>query len=88
MIKTSWIERKSDEIVLEEIGERMSLMIETMERKIKFIIVHIMHRNDIFEGRIMGPIINYFHDVKENMGCLSNQQLKKTAKNRHTWLFS
>jgi len=36
MIKTSWMEQKSNERVLDKIGER-SLMINIMERKIKFI---------------------------------------------------
>jgi hypothetical protein len=31
--------------------------------------------------------LHYFHDMKEKMGCLSYQQLKEVAKDRHTWLF-
>jgi hypothetical protein len=66
-----------------------------MERKIKFI-GHLIRHNDfiinIFEGKIMGrrprgrPRTNYFHDIKEKMGCASYQQLKEAAKDRHTWL--
>lgn len=48
---------------------------------------------NIFEGRIMGrrprgrPRANYFHNIKEKMGCISYQRLKGAAKDRHTWLF-
>jgi len=72
------MERKSNERVLDEIGEKRSLMIHIIERKIK-LIGHIMRHNDflnnIFEGRIMRrrprgrPRTNYFHDIKVKMGC-------------------
>jgi len=88
MIKTNWIERKSNERVLKEvIREKRSLI---MERKIKLIGHLIRHKdffNNIIKGKIMGPRANYFHDIKEKMGCASYQQLKEAANNRHTWLF-
>jgi hypothetical protein len=33
------------------------------------------------------PGANYFYNIKKKMGCVFYQQ-KKTAKDRHTWLFS
>ncbi|KAF0770193.1 putative transposon-derived protein F52C9.6 [Aphis craccivora] len=55
-----------------------------MERKIK-LIGHLNRHNDflnkIFEERIMGrrpigkPRVNYFHGIKEKIGCASYQQL-------------
>jgi hypothetical protein len=33
------------------------------------------------------PRAIYFHDIKEKIGCVSYQQLKEAAKDRHTWLF-
>lgn len=95
MIKTNWMERKSNERVLNEIGEKISLMIHITERKMKLnghIIRHNNFLNNLFERRIMGrrprgrPRTNYFHDVKEKMSCESYQQLKEAAKDRHIWL--
>jgi len=79
MIKTNWMERNSNERVLEEIGEKRSEMINIMERKIKFIghiIRHNYFLNNIFEGRLMGlrprgrSTANYFHDIEEKMAHL------------------
>jgi len=54
-IKTNRIERKSNERVLYEIGEKRSLVSNMMERKIKWIgrlIRNDGFLNNIFEGRI------------------------------------
>jgi len=72
MTKTNWMKRKSNERGLKEIGEKRSIMINIMERTIKFIGHIIRHNNflnNIFEGKIMGrrprrrPRANYFHDI-------------------------
>ncbi|VVC34391.1 Hypothetical protein CINCED_3A013517 [Cinara cedri] len=90
MIKINWMKLKSNERVLEKVGERRSLMINIMERKIKFVRHNLIHHNDflndIFYGRPMGRRprgilrINYFHDLEEKMACTSYQELKDAAK--------
>lgn len=79
----NWMEWKSNGRVLAEIGERIILILNIMDKKIKFICHLIRYNdflNDIFKGKIMGqrprgrPRINYFHDVKEKMDCTSYRQ--------------
>jgi len=63
-----------------------------MEKKIKWM-RHLIRHNDflnntfeegIREQRSRGrPRANYFHDIKEKMGCVTYQQLKEAAKDRH-----
>lgn len=49
MIKTNWVEQKSNENALK--GEKRSLIINKMDRKIKWI-EHLIHHNDFLNNII------------------------------------
>lgn len=86
MTRTSWIERKRNETILEEIEERRNLITSIMKRKVK-LVGHLLRHNEfitnIIEGRVLGrrprgrPWKSYFDDI---------QQLKRAATDRHDWL--
>ncbi|KAI5695438.1 hypothetical protein M8J77_005016 [Diaphorina citri] len=95
MTKTRWIEKKSNERVLEEVGESRQLIKTIEKRKIKLIGHIIRHNNfitNIFEGKIQGkktrgrPRKQYFKDMQESMRCTSFSELKSVANNRNEWL--
>jgi hypothetical protein len=57
MNKISWVERKTNEIVLQEVREKRNIMSHILKRKTKLIGHLIRHNtfiNNIFEGKIMG----------------------------------
>lgn len=95
MTRTSWIEKKSNEVLLEEIKEKRSLMQRIMKRKIK-LIGHLLRHNtfitNIIEGKMEGrrprgrPRKMYFEDIFETMRCATYHQLKEAALDRHIWL--
>ncbi|KAI5734042.1 hypothetical protein M8J77_001775 [Diaphorina citri] len=93
----SWIRpwKKSNERVLEEVGESRQLIKTIEKRKIKLIGHIIRHNNfitNIFEGKIQGkktrgrPRKQYFKDIQESMRCTSFSELKSVANNRNEWL--
>ncbi|KAI5755057.1 hypothetical protein M8J77_013699 [Diaphorina citri] len=95
MTRTSWMERKRNEKILEEIGEERNLMKTLMKRKIK-LVGHLLRHNDfitnILEGKVEGrrprgrPRKSYFEDIMKLMDCNSYSQLKRSALDRSDWL--
>lgn len=95
MTRTSWTEKKTNERVLQEVGERRNLMKSIAKRKVK-LIGHLIRHSDfmknIFEGRIQGrrsrgrPRSSYFQDVMNIMNVNSYSTMKSIAMNRTEWL--
>ncbi|VVC42596.1 Hypothetical protein CINCED_3A003125 [Cinara cedri] len=95
MTRTSWIEHKTNEEVLNEINEERTIMNTIMKRTIK-LIGHLLRNNEfitiIMEGKIEGkrsrgrPRKSFFEEIFRRMGVTSYQNLKRTAFDRHVWL--
>lgn len=95
MTKTSWTERKTNEKVLQEIGERRNLLGTILKRKTK-LIGHLIRHNsfieNIFEGRLQGkrsrgrPRTSYFGDINNIMGVNTYWRMKRKAMDREEWL--
>lgn len=95
MTKTRWVDRKTNERVLEEVGEKRQLMKTIENRKIKLIghlLRHSEFLSNIFEGRVEGsrprgrPRKQYFEEIQKPMRCTSYQKMKKIAMKREEWL--
>ena len=95
MTRTSWVERKSNEEVLQSVEERRELISHILKRKAKLIghsIRHSTFLSNIFEGKILGrrtrgrPRTSYFKDVKRLMDVSSYSHLKRVATDRDKWL--
>lgn len=95
MLKTSWVDRKSNDQVLREVNETRTLLNYIGRRKTKMI-GHIMRHNlflkTVFEGKVLGkkprgrPRATFFNNLKEDMGLKSYEELKRMAMERRTWL--
>ncbi|VVC43630.1 Hypothetical protein CINCED_3A006507 [Cinara cedri] len=80
MTRTSWIEHKTNEEVLNEINEERTIMKRTIK-----LIGHLLRNNEfitiIVEGKIEGK--RSFEEIFRRMGVTSYQNLKRTASDRH-----
>jgi hypothetical protein len=95
MTRTSWIEHKTNEEVLNEINEERTVMNTIMKRTIK-LIGHLLKNNEfitiIMEGEIEGKRSreksrkSFFEEIFKRMGCTSYQNLKRMGSDRHDWL--
>jgi hypothetical protein len=94
MNRIRWIDRKTNEEVLREIGEKRQLMKQIKLRKGRWI-GHILRHQclllRILEGKIEGkrgrgrPRNNYLGKLMEELGVATYRQLKDTADNREAW---
>lgn len=95
MTRTSWIEYKTNETVLNEINEERTVMNTIIKITIK-LIGHLLRHNVfitiIMVGKIEGkrtrgrPRKSFFEEIFQRIGCTSYQNLKRMAYDRHDWL--
>ncbi|VVC46173.1 Hypothetical protein CINCED_3A005950 [Cinara cedri] len=92
MTRTSCIEHKTNEEVLNEINEERTIMNTILKRTLK-LIGHLLINNEfitvIMEGKIKGkrsrgrPRKSFFEEIFRQMGVTSYQNLNRTASDRH-----
>ena len=95
LTRTSWVEKKSNAKVLEEINEKRMLVKELEKRRIKFI-GHILRHNEllinIFEGKMLGkrtrgrPRRSFMEGVVGRLKFKSYQEMKSTAGDRDSFI--
>lgn len=95
MIRTSWIECKTNEAVLNEVNERRTMINKIMKSKME-LIGHLIRHNEfitiIKEGKINGKRTrerlrrSFFEEIFYRMDFASYQKLKRAACDRHEWL--
>ena len=93
-MKVSWVERRSNESILEAIGSRRELIAVVRKRQMAFL-GHIIRADGLenlaVTGRIAGsrgrgrPRKKYLDRMREAIGGLSTQKLLGMTRDRERW---
>lgn len=94
MEKISWTEKRTNEEVLTLVDEKRSLL-RTIENRRGKMMGHLIRHDTFFktilEGKIEGkrgrgrPRRNFIEQVKEKVGVVSYQEVKRKAEDRYVW---
>ena len=97
MLKIKWIDKVTNEMTLQRVGEKRSLLKSIVKRRVQ-LTGHLMRHegilNTIIEGYVAGkrprgrPRLRYMDQIKEDVGCKTYEEMKRKAERHEEWRFA